>query len=277
MDILILGGKGMAGHMLKQYLEKKTKYNVYYTSRDRNDVDAIFLDVRNQENVRNVIEELKPDIVINAIGILNKAANENSEQSILVNGVLPHQTANLLEHYGGKLIQISTDCVFSGKEGNYKENDLPDGTTMYAKTKELGEVKSDRHLTIRTSIIGPELKDDGIGLFLWFMKQSGKIKGYRNVLWNGVTTLELAKAIEQFIEQNITGLYHLCTHDKISKYELLKQIQSVFHKTDVVIEPDDEIKLDRTLKNTRTDFDYSTPSYQEQLVEMKEWVKPDGH
>lgn len=272
MKVLVLGGNGMAGHMIKQFLEKKSNYTVYYTSRDRNDSNAIFFEATDQEKIREVIETIKPDVVINCIGLLNEAASKNVKQAILINGVLPHLLTGLLDQYGGKLIQISTDCVFLGKIGDHIESDMSDGISRYAKTKELGEVKSDRHLTIRTSIIGPELKNDGIGLFLWFMSQSGKIKGYRNVFWNGVTTLELAKAIDELLQQNITGLYHLCTDHKISKCALLKKMKIVFNKKDVIIEPYDEIKLDRTLRNTRTDFHYSIPSYHQQLVELREWM-----
>jgi dTDP-4-dehydrorhamnose reductase len=190
-----------------------------------------------------------------------------------VNSLLPHQLAKLIERQKGKLIHISTDCVFSGKKGDYTENDIPDGTSVYAQSKRLGEIISDNHLTIRTSIIGPELKEDGIGLFLWFMKQVGEIKGYKKVLWNGVTTLELAKATEAMIMSNVTGLYHLGSEEKISKYSLLKLIQQTFEKTDVEIIPDDAFRLDRTIKNTRTDFLYPIPSYEQMLVDLRDWMR----
>jgi dTDP-4-dehydrorhamnose reductase len=137
----------------------------------------------------------------------------------------------------------------------------------------LGEIINDNHLTIRTSIIGPELKEDGIGLFLWFMKQSGDIKGFKKVLWNGVTTLELAKATEEMMKHNVTGLYHLGSETKISKYTLLKLIQEIYEKEDVNILPDDAIVLDRTIKSTRTDFHYPIPTYQEMLLNLKDWMQ----
>jgi dTDP-4-dehydrorhamnose reductase len=128
-------------------------------------------------------------------------------------------------------------------------------------------------LTILTSIIGPELKEDGIGLFLWFMKQNGVIKGYEKVWWNGVTTLELAKAIEVMIKHDITGLYHLGSEEKVSKFKLLTLIQEIFEKTDVEIIPDSHIVLDRTIKSTRTDFQYKIPSYKQMLLELKDWMQ----
>jgi len=113
-----------------------------------------------------------------------------------------------------KIIQISTDCVFSGKDGGYKEDSFRDGDTIYARTKALGEINNNKDLTIRTSIIGPDINEDGIGLFHWFMKQSGTIYGFRNAYWTGVTTIELAKGIEKFIEYNVTGIYHFVPTEK---------------------------------------------------------------
>ncbi|RAS91280.1 NAD(P)-dependent oxidoreductase (plasmid) [Priestia endophytica] len=273
MKLLILGGKGMAGHVITDYFMQKEHYKVLYTSRDPNDETGIYLDVTNVKRVEEVIELAKPDIIINCIGLLNEQANTNPLRAFQVNSLLPHQLAKLAERHNGKLIQISTDCVFSGLEGDYTEGQIPDGTSVYAQSKQLGEIVNDQHLTIRTSIIGPELKEEGIGLFLWFMNQSGEIKGYEKVLWNGVTTLELAKAIEEMIHHRITGLYHLGSSKKVSKYELLMLIQDVFQKNNVKIVRDQDIVLDRTIKSTRTDFEYIVPSYEEMLISLREWMQ----
>jgi len=273
MKLLILGGKGMAGHVITAYFIQKPEYEVFYTSRDPKDKNSLYLDVTDSNKVEKIIETIKPNIVINCVGILNEYASDNRLLAFQVNSLLPHQLSRLVERYQGKLIQISTDCVFSGMKGDYTEDDIPDGTSVYAETKRLGEIISDKHLTIRTSIIGPELKEDGIGLFLWFMKQKGKIKGYQQVLWNGITTLELAKAIETMIKHNISGLYHLGSERKISKFTLLKMMEEVFEKTDVKIIPDSEITLDRTIRNTRTDFQYLIPSYEEMLYELRKWIE----
>jgi dTDP-4-dehydrorhamnose reductase len=272
MKILILGGKGMAGHMITAYFKQKPEYSVYYTSRDLRDEEGIYLDVTDSTKLEEVIETIKPNVTINCIGILNEDAANNTKLSFQVNSLLPHQLVKLMERHHGKLIHISTDCVFSGSKGDYKENNLTDGTSIYAQSKQLGEIISDNHLTIRTSIIGPELKDKGIGLFLWFMSQKGKIKGYEKVLWNGVTTLELAKAIETMICQNVTGLYHLGSDEKISKYELLNLMQLIFDKQDVEIIPDSHFVQDRTIKSTRIDFHYPIPTYKTMLEELKTWM-----
>ncbi|MCM3197156.1 dTDP-4-dehydrorhamnose reductase family protein [Priestia megaterium] len=272
MKLLVLGGKGMAGHVITSYFKQNPKYTVLSTSRDPNDKNNLYLDVRDLKNVEEIIDLVKPNVVINCIGILNDHANNNPLLAFQINSLLPHQLAKLTERHQGKLIQISTDCVFSGIKGNYTEDDIPDGTSVYAQSKQLGEINTDKHLTIRTSIIGPELKEDGIGLFLWFLNQTKEIKGYEKVWWNGVTTLELAKSIETMITNNVTGLYHLGAENKISKYELLKLIQDIFEKRDVTIIPDQTIELDRTIKSTRTDFQYIIPSYKEMLISLRNWM-----
>lgn len=273
MKLLILGGKGMAGHVMVDYFMQKPQYDVVYTIRDLNDKNSLYLDVTDFKKLEEIIGSIKPDIIINCVGILNEHASNNPLFAFQVNSLLPHQLSKLMERHQGKLIHISTDCVFSGRKGDYIEEDIPDGTSVYAQSKHLGEIIGDKHLTIRTSIIGPELKENGIGLFLWFMKQTGEIKGYQNVLWNGVTTLELAKATEEMIKHKVTGLYHLGSETKISKYELLKLIQKVFGKNDVKIIPDYEVVLDRTINSTRIDFQYMIPAYEDMLVELRDWMQ----
>ncbi|MFJ7753801.1 dTDP-4-dehydrorhamnose reductase family protein [Peribacillus muralis] len=272
MKVLVLGGQGMAGHVIKDYFTQDSKYHVTYTTRDPNDKKGLYLDVTDVTSLEEIMEKVKPDITINCIGILNDHASDNTKLAFQVNSVFPHQLVKLTERNNGKLIHISTDCVFSGKKGDYTEEDIPDSSTIYGQSKHLGEIISDKHLTIRTSIIGPELKENGIGLFLWFMKQKGKINGFEKVLWNGVTTLELAKVLDKMIQQEITGLYHLGSDEKISKAALLKLLQRTFHKNDVEIMPDSSMHLDRTIKNTRNDFQYKMPTYQKMLDELGEWM-----
>lgn len=275
MKCLILGGHGMAGHVMVSYFKQKSGCQVIYTSRDSQDQDSILLDAADMDQVKKLVSQLKPDVMINCIGILNQQAAENPKEAILANSLLPHVLAEEADKYNGKLIHISTDCVFEGTKGDYTEDDPADGTSSYAQSKRLGEVVSDRHLTIRTSIIGPEMKENGIGLFLWFMKQTGRIKGYERVFWNGVTTLELAKAAESLLEQNVSGLLHLGSQQKISKHKLLLLIQEIFEKDDVEIVPDGKFVQDRTIRSIRNDFIYEVPSYRTMLVEMKEWMKAE--
>ena len=169
---------------------------------------------------------------------------------------------------------ISTDCVFSGDKGGYIESDFRDGKGYYAQSKALGELINSKDLTIRTSIIGPELKETGIGLFQWFSKQEGQIKGYTNAFWSGVTTIELAKAIQYFLVHNVSGLYHLTNSSRISKYDLLTIIKNVFPSSKVNdIKQLGDYRLDKSLVNTRTDIGHLVPSYEAMVQEVHQWVE----
>ena len=272
MKMLVLGGKGMAGHVLTAYLTKKHK-DVYFTSRDASDPHGYVLDVLDTVQLETLIDEVQPDVVINAIGVLNESAEQNEQLAFQINALLPHQLVKLMNRRNGKVVHISSDCVFRGDKGNYTESDQPDSTTVYGKTKALGEVTEFPHLTVRTSIVGPELKEDGIGLLQWFLKQTGEIKGFDQAFWNGVTTLELAKAIDSLIQQETTGLYHLHAPETVSKFELLTLFKEVFQKEDVTIVPSSELKLDRTIVHTRTDASYNVQPYRAMLQELKAWMK----
>lgn len=275
MKVLILGGKGMAGHVMVEYFKQASGYDVFYTHRNQNLEDGIFLNVIDFDAVRNLINEKKPDVLINCIGILNEHATQNTFEAIKVNSLLPHILQYEMTKIGGKLIHISTDCVFEGDKGNYSESATPDGKSMYAITKAIGEVITSPHLTVRTSIIGPELKE-GIGLFQWFMNQTGTVNGYVNVFWNGVTTLELARAVHHFINNGVSGLYHLTAPEIISKYGLLKKIQRTFNRTDLTLVPYDEVYCDRTLLNTREDVRYPVGDYDVMLQELRDWIDADA-
>jgi dTDP-4-dehydrorhamnose reductase len=275
MKLLIIGGNGMAGHILCQYFKKRTSYSVSYTTREADDPHGIVLDARDQAELESIIDTVQPDVVINCVALLNDNASSNELDSFKINSMLPHQLRTMLERRGAKLIHISTDCVFSGERGDYVETDLPDWTSVYAKTKILGEVIGNKHLTIRTSIVGPEIRTHGIGLLHWFMQQRGEVNGYTHVLWNGVTTLQLAKAVDDMLQDNVTGLIHLASHGKISKHDLLLLFQEIFEKNDVTVVPDDTPILDRTLKSIRTDYRNQVPDYREMLLELRSWMRSE--
>ena len=272
MRILILGGDGMAGHMAVDYFKNKPGFEVCHTTRRSPGKDAILCDALDFDYIASILSDWEPDFVVNAIGILNQGVDSNLSEGITLNSLLPHFLARELDKYGGKLIHISTDCVFSGIKGHYTEDCEADGLSLYAKTKALGELNEANHLTIRTSIIGPEKKHDGIGLLQWFLKQKGTISGYTNVWWNGVTTLELAKFMHYAIDHGLDGLCHLHAPEKINKFELLKLFQDYFLKDDVNIIPDGAIVSDKTLISTRNDITYTVPSYQTMMRELCEWM-----
>jgi dTDP-4-dehydrorhamnose reductase len=210
--------------------------------------------------------------VINCIGILNKNAEINKHEAVFLNSYLPHYLSSLTKNIETKVIQMSTDCVFSGKSGNYVENSFRDGVTFYDRSKALGELENNKDLTFRNSIIGPDMNKDGIGLFNWFMKQSGEIKGYAKAIWTGITTLTLAKAMEKATKDNLVGLYHLVNNVPITKYELLKLFNKYFKNDQLTINKSDDIILNKSLIDNRNDFYFIVPSYEDMIKDMKEWI-----
>lgn len=271
--VLILGSDGMAGHMLVQYLEEK-EYNVYKTTLDkeRKDDKIYYNIVIDYKSIESIISSIQPDFVVNCIGILNKMAEENPSSAVLINSFFPHYIDDLSKKYGFKFIHMSTDCVFSGKKGSYLESDIPDETSLYGRSKALGEIDNTRNLTLRTSIIGPDINEYGIGLFHWFMKQKGEVRGFDQVMWSGVTTLEFARSVEKTFHKNISGLYHLVNNEKISKYNLLILFQKYMNK-EIIIHKESETWSDKSILNTRKDFYFQTPSYEKMIEEMSEWIK----
>ncbi|MGJ0490696.1 dTDP-4-dehydrorhamnose reductase family protein [Methylobacter sp.] len=269
--VIVLGSAGMAGHIMAEYLQTTGDYQVFGVAReDGRHVDKK-LDVLDFSGLQAYLSVINPDLVINCIGVLVSKSADDMCTAIQINSYLPHFLARLGKQLDFKLVHISTDCVFSGKDGQYREDSFRDGNDNYARTKALGEVANDHDLTIRTSIIGPELKHNGTGLLDWFFKQQGEIKGYSRAYWSGVTTLELAKVTHEMIKQGITGLYQLCPSEKISKYELLKLIAKVWDR-DISILPYEGYAVDKSLVCTRTDFNYPKPEYEAMLVEAREWM-----
>lgn len=270
--IAVLGATGMAGHVIALFLEEHG-YDVYRMSRSIAPSEKnIQIDASDFSTLIKWLDEIKPDVVINAIGILQKEADARPDLAILINAYLPRK---LEQHYKDsqvKIIHLSTDCVFSGETGGYTEASITDGMTMYDRSKALGEIANEKDLTFRMSIIGPDTDVKGTGLFNWFMKQQGITNGYSKAIWNGVTTIELSKAINAAIRQDLSGLYHLTPNGKINKFDLLCVFKQEFKKNDVEIVPYDHYVVDKTLINTRTDFDYVIPAYPEMIKEMASWV-----
>lgn len=269
--VVVLGSKGMAGHIMAEVLDATGEYEVFGAARQNgNYVDEI-LDVTDANSLKSYLEKVRPSFVINCVGALVSQSKNDVSTAILLNSFLPNFLSKVGNELDYKLIHISTDCVFSGKDGQYTEDSYRDGDDNYARSKTLGEVINDKDLTIRTSIIGPEIKTDGTGLLDWFLKQEGTISGYTQAYWSGVTTLELAKATLAFLKQDMTGLYQLCPNDKISKFELLKLFSKIWNKQ-ITIEPYENYTVDKSLVCTRTDFQYATPEFEKMLIETKVWM-----
>jgi len=271
--ILVLGATGMAGHMISSYFKTLSKKYIVYDICHivKLEENSILLDVHDLNLLNTIIVRLNPDIIINSIGILNKNAEEDPSNTIFINSYFPRYLEEQFKNTKIKLIHLSTDCVFSGDIGNYNEDAVPDGKDMYAKTKILGEINNTKDLTVRTSIIGPELKNNGTGLFHWFMKQNTIVIGYSKVIWSGVTTLQLGKSLDIMIENNLNGLYNLTSKASISKYELLKIINYVFDKN-ILIESFNGIQNDKSLISMRKDFSIELPNYTEMISELKDWI-----
>jgi dTDP-4-dehydrorhamnose reductase len=273
--LLVIGIKGMAGHLIYNWFKEEKKFDVYGLARNIQAEDNSFnIDVSDTLQLSSLINERQFDFVVNCIGILNKDAEDHPSKAIWFNSYFPHYLEEITKGTKTKIIHISTDCVFSGKEGGYTEQDFKNGEGIYAQSKALGELTNDKDVTIRTSIIGPELNDNGIGLFHWFMSQSEetRLKGFTKAFWSGLTTLELAKVVLEIIEQDITGLIQVAPVAKIDKYSLITLFNSIYKNDKMTIEPNEEYKVDKSLVSIRTDFEYEVPSYQKMLENQKVWI-----
>lgn len=272
MKVLVLGGTGMAGHTISIYL-KEAGHDITAFSRSKVDYCMnINGDITDFENLKKIIIEGQYDGIINAIGILNQDAEDNKSTAVLLNSYLPYFLSDTTKDMKTRIIHMSTDCVFSGKAGGYSETAFRDGESFYDRSKALGELENDKDLTFRDSIIGSDLSEKGIGLFNWFMKQEGQINGFTKAIWTGVTTLTLAKAMEQALKENLSGIYNLVNNEIISKYELLKLLNKFMKDDKIEILPSDKLSLDKSLINNRKDFSFKVPSYEAMVAEMKEWI-----
>ena len=270
--ILVLGGTGMAGHVVYLYLSSLSKYEIYNTVfRRKLTEDSMIMNATDPVAIDRVVADVMPDIVINCIGALVRESREHPDNAILLNAWLPNYLQEVCRNHGAKLIHISTDCVFSGRKGYYTETDFRDADDVYGRSKALGEINNDQDLTIRTSIIGPELKENGEGLFHWFMTQKGPVYGFKTAIWGGVTTLELAKAIDYAIDNNNVGLVQLSNGEGISKYDLLCLFRDIWHH-DIEIIPDNRNNVDKSIAKSYI-FDYSVDNYRVMLSEMEFWMR----
>jgi dTDP-4-dehydrorhamnose reductase len=276
IKILLIGSAGMAGHVLKnEILKHSEKIELIDIARSNQYTSpTIKMDITNFVLLGEVVTSYDFDYIINAVGVLNKTAEDNPDLAILINSYLPHFLEKITRNTKTKIFHISTDCVFSGKKGSYIEKDFRDGKGFYAQTKALGELVNDKDLTIRTSIIGPDLNSEGIGLFNWFINQTGIVKGFSNAIWSGVTTIQLAKSIVEVIlsNNNISGLVHLTNNKKINKFNLLILIKEVFDLKDIELQEFDSYKVDKSLLNTQKNVFNNIPTYKEMICEMYQWI-----
>lgn len=274
MKILVLGCNGMAGHLISLYFKEQGHEVVGFARSASHLLDKTIVgDASDMALIKRTLDEGDFDAVINCIGLLNQFAENNKAMAVLLNGYLPHYLVEITKEMKTKVIHMSTDCVFAGNDGPYFEDSLPNGATFYDRSKAIGEFNNDKDLTFRNSIVGPDIKESGIGLFNWFMKQDGEVGGYTGAIWTGVTTYTLAKAMEQALNENLIGLYNLVNNESINKCDLLGLFNKYFRGGEIRITPNDKLQLDKSLRSKREDFSFVVPSYEQQIKEMREWVE----
>jgi dTDP-4-dehydrorhamnose reductase len=279
MRVLLLGGTGMLGHRLWINLQKE--HEVWVTVRGEDNpfpVVARFpsdhivrrVDGLTSDDVIGALGAVRPELVINCIGLIKQMEHAGDPLPALsMNALLPHRLAAICRAVGTRFIHISTDCVFSGRKGNYTESDPSDAEDVYGRTKFLGEVQGPHAITLRTSIIGQEIKNR-LGLVEWFLAQTGPIKGYQRALYSGFTTDELSRIILRYVipDPELQGVYHVSS-EPISKFDLLQLVKQAYGR-DIEILPEDRFVCDRTLDSTRfrEATGYAPPSWQEMIREL---------
>lgn len=284
--ILVIGANGMLGGSIFRFFSRKINFNVLGTVRSDN-VKSDFslsgfdnivsgIDVKQFDNLTKVISDFKPTVVFNCVGLIKQLPEANKAvPAIEINSLLPHKLAELCDLFNARLIHFSTDCVFSGDNGMYKESDVPDASDIYGRSKLLGEIDYAPHVTLRTSIIGHEL-DSNVSLIDWFLNQTGEVRGYKNAFFSGLPTIYVAKFLDEFILPNpqITGLWHLSA-DRINKHRLLELVKEVYGKQNRII-PYHDFRIDRSLDSSplKSEFGYLPPKWPE-LVELmhQEYLK----
>lgn len=280
MRVLIFGGDGMLGHQLLLYMRKR--HDIRVTLRlghDTYEKYSLFddgtayygIDATRTDSLWKVVTDFHPDAVVNAIGIVKQRPDAKQViPSLEINSLLPHRLAQVCGEIGARLLHMSTDCVFSGRKGNYSETDQPDAEDLYGRSKLLGEVVEQHCLTLRTSIIGSELSRK-TGLLEWLLSHQGQtIKGYTKAIFSGFPTIELARIIERILVDlpNLHGLYHVAS-SPINKYKLLSLIRDRLHLP-IAIEEDASFVCDRSLDASRfyREAGYSSPDWKTMIDDM---------
>ena len=279
MRILILGGDGMLGHCLFKHLaeDHKVKVTLRKELRIYDKFNLFFpensfagIDVRSIDQLIEVLKYFQPQAVVNGIGIIKQRSSAKEIiPSFEINSLFPHQLATICKNIGARMIHMSTDCVFSGEKGDYREDDPSDAVDLYGKSKYLGEVSEPHCLTLRTSMIGRELSRKK-SLLEWFLAQKGSINGFKKAIFSGFTTQELSRIIEMLLLRypHASGIYHVSS-DPINKYDLLSMINSRL-QLPIEIIPDESFECNRSLDSHkfRQEFHYNPPTWEQMIEEL---------
>ena len=285
MRIIILGSSGLVGNTITKFFLNQSKYETFGFVRDLEKISIFekkyhknFIYMNNIldfEEFEKILIKSKPKLIINCLGITNKLLKNNFqsiERSLKINALFPHKLHTICTKIDARLIHLSTDCVFSGRRGFYKEDDIPDPLDIYGRSKLLGELNYSNSLTIRKSVIGHEFLSSN-GLLEWFLNKKESVEGYKNAIFSGLTVLELAKIIDQYIIPNkkLSGIIHVAGNP-ISKYELLHLI-SIEYQKKINIIPNESLKIDRSLNsklfNDKTG--YQIKDWKELISTMREF------
>jgi dTDP-4-dehydrorhamnose reductase len=289
MRLLVFGGTGMLGHQLWETC--RTRLDAYFTVRSSGlggvarallEPDRAVTGVRAEDrsSIERALEETSADVAVNCIGVVKQVAgDDNLIETIRANALFPHELAAACRERGVRLIQVSTDCVFSGRDGSYTEDHDPDPVDVYGRSKLLGEVEAPGALTLRTSMVGRELETTN-GLLEWFLSQAnGTVRGFTRAVFSGPTTPVLSRLIADLVEGQaaLEGVWHVGA-EPIAKRDLLLLIREAFD-LDVEVEPDDSVTIDRSLDSTRVRnaTGWTPPSWPEMIAELSESAERYAH
>lgn len=274
MRILVIGAGGMLGYITYQYL-KEQGYQVTGITRTKEYSDMLRMDVTDISVIRPFLEKTHFDAIVNCAALLVKVCEERKSDAIKLNTWFPHFLGEFCQQSQTYLIQVSTDAVFSGKRGKYREDSPCDPDSFYGKSKLLGEISDDYALTVRSAFWGADINQSGNGLFQWFVRQKGPIQGYTKALFNGVSNLEFAKFTDLSLKNRWTGIYHLCATDIISKFDfLVLQRHTFLKKTEIIA--NSQVAVDRSLVCGRSDINHHQKEFKQMMIELKEWLSTKG-
>lgn len=283
MRVLVLGATGMLGNAMFRVFAQSKDHHVIGTARSHqagkyfaaSEQSQLLMgvEVDNHDSLVAAFAQSRPDVVINCVGLVKQLAQAYDPLlTVPINTLLPHRLARLCQVQGARLVQISTDCVFSGKKGNYVEADFPDADDLYGRTKLLGEVDYPNAITLRTSIIGHELSGNR-SLINWFLSQEGSVNGFTQAVFSGLPTVVLARLIKDYVLPNpaLHGLYHVAAAP-INKYDLLRLVADVYGKS-IEVQANDSLVIDRSLDADKfnTAFDYQPPAWPKLIHAMHQF------
>ena len=281
--ILILGASGMLGSTMIRLFAESEHFDVTGAVRSASGVRFLpdrlqksivsGIDAEDMVSVRKLISNLRPDVVVNCIGLVKQLSDVNDPLVALpINSLFPHKLARCCLELGARVIHLSTDCLFTGRDGLYKETDVADAHDLYGISKRLGEIDYDNAITLRTSIIGHELNGNR-SLVSWFLSQEGRVEGYKNAIFSGLPTVEMSRVIRDYVIPNsdLRGVYHVSA-DPINKFDLLSLVAEIYEK-DIKIESSEGFVIDRSLDSTRFRglTGYNPPSWPELIMSMKKF------